>query len=113
MFVAGFGLQAGNDTFSSSGQFPLRVSSRWPGDDVVNGGPDEDSIIGGEGNDALFGGEGNDAFSTGGGGPTSTGGADLIDGQGGVDFAEFPRTSRVNVTSTTCPTTASRARATT
>ncbi len=96
MFGAGFDLQAGNDTLSSSGQFFLEVVAGG-GDDVVNGGPDEDSIIGGEGNDALFGGDGNDAFDGGTTGPTSAGGADLIDGQGGDDFAQYPRTSPVTV----------------
>ena len=97
VLIAGASLLDGNDTFSSTAPFTVGVNG-GPGDDVITGGPREDELFGGLGTDTLLGGGGDDFLFSSGGGAYTTGGADVLDGQGGVDTAEYARQLGVNVT---------------
>ena len=103
----------GNDTVNAVNGDNI---SGGPGNDTLNGGADHDILTGGAGNDMELGNGGDDWFWEDGecNFPCAPNGSDELHGGSGLDRVEYtgrvyPRSSR----STTWPTTARRARATT
>lgn len=86
---------AGNDVISGAGGYPNSLTIRGgDGNDTLVGGANSDVIAGGAGNDVESGGAGDDTFDEG----ASSNGADILNGDGGFDVADYrARTSPVAV----------------